>query len=127
MISPDFEQAAHALNSKRDLLTQQINTLDEQLKKLNCGVVCWVIDDSAGNGVGVGHAKVNKKWGLALTDGTTEWTYNEAPTPLRIWGASHLQALLDKLVVAIETLTHELGEATEIISGIVSAMEEVDG
>jgi hypothetical protein len=114
-----FEKLADSsarLNSGSDELAKAIGPIDTALKKLNLGVSAWYDyrgsrdPDPDGNYSyrSIGYAKVNGKWGLALSkdsgsvyddnDNSEEWLFNDAPRSMRIEALDYIPDLLEQLV-----------------------------
>ena len=131
--------AAKNVNTASGDLAKQIAALEKALKGLNVGVACWTSISSFENDVRfsvkeLGHARVNRKWCLAIRtseglhnddpemiDGEL-WPFNEAPRYLRVKAVDKIPALIEQLVEATNALTDRLNKKVEPAQEYVAAV-----
>src|SRR5262249_17358519 len=124
-----------------------IAPIDAALKKLNVGVEVWYqytgSNDPNGNywGRSIGYARINSKWGLALStisgnvqypdDDSEEWLFNDAPRKMRLEALDHIPMLLEELVKEVSKAATELKmksqqarELAEAISAVANAVSD---
>ena len=134
-----LSSVANDLNAVSDELGKFVSQIDEGLRKLNLGVVCWVTifsdeDDSNPHLVTfwreeLGYAKVSGKWGVCLRrlDGcyqspddetSTIWTFNDASRMLRL-------ASIEKIPELLEALSKEAANTTKKIQAKLADVQAV--
>jgi len=138
----DLANSSARLNSGSDELAKAIGPIDAALKKLNLGVPAWheyrgskdPDPDGDYSYHSIGYAKVQGKWGLALskdsgniyseTDNYEEWLFNDAPRSMRIEALDHIPDLLEQLVKesnqAAEALQKKAKQAHELAEKILA-------
>jgi hypothetical protein len=146
-VSASFQKLARSaeqLNAVSNELGKSIAALDAALKHLNLGVSTWVATYEDSNPLtgrfhtrGIGYAKVNGKWGIALRtiDGdytnpgfedSEEWPFNDAPRSQRIEAVAKLPDLIEKLVEVAASVTDEIStkikDAEQVAAGIKLAV-----
>ena len=132
-ISQSFTQLADSaarLNAASDELARAVAPVDAALKKLNLGVVAWHTYAGTQDQDGefwnhrVGYAKVDGKWGLAISTVSgnvfhsgvyedEEWLFNDAPRWMRIEAIDHIAELLEDLVKQADKVAADLQKKTE--------------
>lgn len=139
-VQASFQQlmaAANGLNTASDRLTKTISEIEAVLRPLNIGLHCWVkmgpgwsaLDGSSGY-YQLGYAKVNGKWGIALSecddfrDEDETWAFNDAPRHLRLKAIDFIPLLLDALTKKATEATQEITEKTERAAHLVTALKE---
>jgi hypothetical protein len=136
--------AAAELNSASDELGKSIAAADEILKRLNLGVPAWYafaedVDDEIRPTTStrqlLGYARVNNKWGIALSilkedlvGGRVyrdeEWLFADAPRWLRIKALDHLPKLLERLTEEAEKATGEIREKIKLAQTFAKSLKE---
>ncbi len=125
----ELSKAAEVLNSVSDAFSKAVSDIDEALKKLNLGIVAWVIvhEDSASSDdpiyhiEEIGYSKIGSKWGIALRTRTGNvmysdddresvetWLFNEATRTLRLKAIGKLPELVNKLSQEAAKMTKQL-------------------
>ena len=134
-----LETAASHLNEASDSLAKSISRLDLILKKLGLGVSSWLEissfteEDSTYVDRYIGYAKINGKWGLALSEiaghrqhGTLreeEWLFNDAPRMLRIEAIPKIPDFIDNLTMAAVACLERLIEGKVVADGLADALQ----
>jgi hypothetical protein len=131
----DLVKRSAELNAASDDLAKAIAPIDAVLKQFNLGVNAWhryggfVNEHDVAYENFVGYAKVNGKWGLALShvfdhEREEEWLFNDAPRAMRIEAVKYLPDLLEILAKrAAETsvdLRTSADEARKVSATLVS-------
>lgn len=145
-IAASFQQLADGakrLNKASDELTDAIGPLDAAFTALNLGVTAWYeyakTEDDFGEFTSryVGYAKVDGKWGLAISEvsGTRddspeeyddkEWLFNDAPRAMRIDAISHIPSLLDVLVNQVNATASDLEAKTAIARDVAETIHSI--
>lgn len=131
----ELKAAAKELNEFSDQLGKPVTALEALLKPLNLGISAWHRlvrhDDETGSGDywfrDLGYAKVDRKWGIALREGSGDasgeedceaWLFNDAPRRLRVEAIDHLPALIQKL-------TAEAKDTSRKVRGKIDAAQKV--
>jgi hypothetical protein len=135
---------ASDLNAISDELGQSVSEIDAALKKLNLGISVWVeIHSSTDDDLdyyreSVGYAKVDGKWGIALTtesgnhnyvdqDKVEQWLFNDGPRKLRLDAIEKLPEVLKNLseeaVRTTDKIKSRLAEAKEVAAAVKNAAE----
>jgi hypothetical protein len=113
-----LSKEASILNSASDEFTQAVGVLDKAIGKLNVGVAVWLnyaewTDEDGGYGsAGIGYAKINGTWGIALRrvsgehgfeqhESTTEWLFPDGPRETRLEAVDSLPQLVTLLSEAV--------------------------
>jgi hypothetical protein len=137
-------ESASRLNETSDEFALTIVAIDTALKSLNLGTTAWYEYAKSSDNEGgyssryVGYAKINGKWGLALStvsgyinyseDEVDQWSFNEAPRWMRIEAVDHIPDLLDELIKQTEKLTTDLqtkkAQASELAKTIIAALPD---
>jgi len=138
-----LSEGAARLNRASDDLAVAIEPLDAAFRLLNLGLTAWykydVDEDDSGEFWEhyVGYAKVDGKWGLALSEVTgtdiemtdehdnKEWLFNDAPRQMRVEAIPHIPSLLDKLVHEVNNAAASLEEKAAIARDVVSTIDAV--
>jgi hypothetical protein len=136
---------ASDLNAISDELGKSVSEIDAALKKLNLGISVWAEirswtgDDLDYYSESVGYAKVDGKWGIALTsvsgnhnypdqDKVEEWLFNDGPRKLRLDAIEKLPEVLKKLseegVKTTEKIKSKLAAAKEVAAAVKGAAEQ---
>jgi hypothetical protein len=132
--------SAAELNIASDELTRAIAPIDAALTKVNLGVEVWHEyaggQESDGDywSRSIGYARVDGKWGLALsaasgnvqyeTDSQT-WLFNNAPRSMRLEALEHVPALLDTLVKQVSQAASDLKKKTELAHELATTISAV--
>lgn len=125
----ELTKAAEVLNGVTDAFGKAVSDIDEALKKLNLGIVAWVMVDEQGGHSDdpvyhiqeIGYSKVSGKWGIALRTRTGNvansyddreeveiWLFNEATRALRLKAIEKLPELVNKLSKEATQMTKQL-------------------
>ena len=119
--SEALQRLSEELNNKSAEFGKVIAQLDEHFKKLGLGLEVWV--DLESQVEFFGYAKVNNKWGLALSREGTIWLFNDGPRELRLRAIDRLQQLVEMMIErAIET-TKVMREKITFVEEIVKRVE----
>jgi hypothetical protein len=142
-IAASFQQlvnGASRLNKASDELADSIGPLDAAFKSLNLGVTAWYkyADDEDDLGEFwehyVGYAKVDGKWGLAISavsgnrdeapdeHNNQEWLFNDAPRQMRIEAIGDIPALLEALVNQVNATASDLLAKAAIARDVVETI-----
>lgn len=145
-ISLSFQQlveGAARLNKASDDLSEAIGPLDAAFSSLNLGVTTWhqYYDESDDSGAFwryyVGYAKVDGKWGLALSEVSgdealppeenydKEWLFNDAPRDMRVDAIPHIPALLDAIVKQVNDTASDLEAKAAIARDVASTIKSL--
>ena len=128
----ELADSAVRLNFGSDEFAKAIGPIDVALKKLNLGISAWFeyrgsATDSDGDFAysHIGYAKVNGKWGLALSrcagnihddpdDHNEEfWLFNDAPRSMRLEALDYIPDLLETLLREANNLAESLQKKAE--------------
>jgi len=136
---------ASDLNAISDELGKSVSEIDAALKKLNLGISVWVEirswtgDDLDYYRENVGYAKVDGKWGIALTtvsgnhnnpdqDDVEQWLFNDGPRKLRLDAIEKLPEVLKNLseeaIRTTDKIKARLAEAKEVAAAVKGAAEQ---
>jgi len=139
----ELTKAAAALNSASDDLADAIGPLDAAFKTLNLGVTAWHEfagdEDREGDfwSHHVGYAKVEGKWGLAISvvSGNRsdtpddydeqEWLFNDAPRWMRVNAIDHIPALLETLVSEVNKTAADLKKKAAIAKDLAQTIDAI--
>jgi hypothetical protein len=133
---------ASNLNAASDELSQSVMELDESLKTLNLGTLCWYKYAGEMPDFGrywsryIGYAKVGSRWGISLsrTSGHTEvpedgrndeWLFNDAPRDLRIEAVEHIPLMIEKLIETAEATVSKVLEKAAEAKELAAALKPV--
>ncbi len=135
---------AASLNSASDEFTQVIDALDEALKKLNIGLVVWVIfgdrgdenDPSQYDCDQIGYCKVDGKWGIALRhiwgheafevhNEEGPWPFKDAPREMRLRSVDKIPELIKSLSEEASSTTKKIQEKTKEVRELAAAIRSV--
>ena len=139
----ELAESAARLNAVSDELAKAIAPVDAALKKLNLGVVAW--HDYAGTqdvdsgeywAHRLGYAKVDGKWGLAISDVSgnvyhpddydeSMWLFNDAPRWMRIRAIDHVPQLLEELVKQANKTAADLQAKTKTARDLAETLTSV--
>jgi hypothetical protein len=125
----ELATASESLNRVSDALGKAVSDIDDGLRKLNLGIMAWVVIGTRPSNPPeyttyrineLGYSKVGGKWGLALCtrsgddehpewDESMEmWLFNDAPRTLRLSAINKLPELLKKLSEEATEVTKQL-------------------
>jgi hypothetical protein len=141
-----LSEAAGNLNSISDQLGKSISAIEEVFQRVNAGVPAWVEvaedrwDDQVDT-LYLGYAKVNNKWGVAVSTEiayaykdeleTEEWLFGDAPRRLRMQVIDKLPELIDKLTEEANKtaagLTEKLANAQQVAEALKTAAKARGG
>jgi hypothetical protein len=145
-IAASFQQLAEGatrLNKASDDLTDAIGPLDAAFKALNLGITAWHEYARDEDDLGefwsqyVGYAKVDGKWGLAISavsgnrnespeeHDDKEWLFNDAPRAMRIEAIGHIPMLLDALVSQVNATASDLEAKTAIARDVADTINSL--
>lgn len=145
-ITTAFRQLANGairLNRASDDLTEAIGPLDAAFKALNLGVTAWYKYAGDEDDLGqfwnhyIGYAKVDGKWGLAISSVSgevggapdehddEEWLFNDAPRAMRIEAIPYIPALLEALVERVNATAADLQAKAAIARDVVDTINTV--
>jgi len=145
-IAASFQQLADGaarLNKASDDLADAIGPLDTAFRALNLGITAWHeyagSEDDRGEFWShyVGYAKVNGKWGLAISEvlgdrgespeehDIKEWLFNDAPRVMRIEAIGHIPALLEALVSQVNATASDLEAKTAIALDVADTINSL--
>lgn len=116
-MSTRLEEASQAINQESDRLNALVDDVDKLLKRLNLGVECWVSNPA--KQLFLGYARVDGKWGLAVSNGIERWQFRSAPRQLRMEAIASLGFLFDGLAAEARTLTEQIRVANETLTAFV--------
>jgi hypothetical protein len=135
---------ASSLNSASDEFTRVIDVLDEALKKLNIGLVVWVIFEDRGDEQDpqrydcdqLGYSKVDGKWGIALRhiwgheafeahDEDGPWLFKDAPREMRLRSVDKIPQLIQSLFEEASSATKKIQEKTKEVRELAAAISSV--
>ena len=139
----ELADSAARLNSSSDELANAIRPIDAALKKLNLGVSAWYPyrgseePDAEGNYYcrRIGYAKVDGKWGLALStlsghihneeNDYDQWLFNDAPRLMRLEALDSIPDLLEKLVKEANKVAEDLQKKTQHARELAEKISEL--
>lgn len=139
---PSLVATASNLNEASNRLSQLIERIDDALQRLNLGVPAWVQVRSGSSAApfaddlwseDLGYDRLGRKWGLMLrrVEGNfgkpepdeENWSFNEAPRPLRIKAAAKIPELIAKLDREAKEMVEQVSASIDATAPLVKAIE----
>ena len=106
--------ASAALNESGDAVTEQIEQFEDALQRMNVGLESWVSADVTAGGVhytSLGYTKLNGRWCVAASSHGHHEALIEATIEVQLVMVPLLEALVDALIIACETMTKKIRAA----------------
>lgn len=103
-----LNEASEKLNEASNNFNNQVSIIEEELNKLNIGIIIY----SKQEGFELGYGRIDGKWHLIIKEGDREWPYTSAPRHSRIKAFVYIPNLIIALLSATESLTEDIKKAS---------------
>lgn len=117
------------LGQSTDALAEIIKGIEEKLKRLGLGLICWLTIDKHPNksSLHIGYGQIdNKHWCLMARLGDDVWALNYAPRWIRIKAVNHFPELLDHITKAALAMIERTEKATTTAREFLAAIQAGD-